>query len=380
MDIIPYGKHKIEQEDIEYLSDILRNKWLTQGPEIEKLENSFKKLTNAPYAVAVCNGTAALHLAALSIHLSKNDTVITTPISFVATANCARYCGADVDFCDIDPETYLMDFNRLEDKLKTTNISAVLPVDLGGLAHNLSELSFLANKYHFKIIEDSCHAIGARYQSEHKWFHSGSCSHSDLAVFSLHPVKHIAAGEGGIITCRDESIYKHLLRLRTHGIVYDKNFFVGKELHPWAYEMQELGYNYRISDINAGLAFSQMRRIDQNLKTRKKIAKIYRESLKDVGDLTFQKEIEGQENAYHLFILRTKRRDELYNFLREHHIYSQVHYIPIHTQPYYRGIKEISLPIAESYYKECLSLPMYHSLSDNELSFVIDRIREFFTN
>ncbi|MFM7022521.1 MAG: UDP-4-amino-4,6-dideoxy-N-acetyl-beta-L-altrosamine transaminase [Flavobacteriales bacterium] len=381
---IPYGKQEITQEDIAEVVKTLQSDFLTQGPKIAEFENRFAHYVDARYAVAVCNGTAALHMAVLALGLQPGQKVITTPITFVASANCALYAGAEVFFVDIDPQDYNMDVAKLEALLKShpkNTFAGIVPVAFGGCPLKLEKIAALAKEHGLWIVEDACHAPGGYFtDSKGKTIKCGSTVYSELSCFSFHPVKHIAAGEGGMITTNDEKLYNKLKLLRTHGIT--KEAALLKENHGgWYYEMQELGYNYRISDINAALALSQLNRADKGIQRRHEIAGKYQSAFASLP-LTYQKMQPGYFSAYHLYIIETDRRKELYDFLVTKGIFAQIHYIPVHLQPYYKtlGFKKGDFPVAERYYERCISLPMYASLSDAELEHVIQSVKDFFSN
>jgi len=380
--MIPYGRHHITEEDIQAVVDVLHSNNLTQGPKIGEFEKAFAEYVDARYAVAVSNGTAALHLSAMALKIEPGDKVITTPITFVASANCIRYCSGDVVFADIDPETFLLDIRNVKKLLETSprkTFKGIIPVDFAGYPVNLEAYRELADAYGLWLIEDACHSPGGYFNdSKGKKQRCGNGRFADLSVFSFHPVKHIAAGEGGMITTNNEQLYRRLLNLRTHGIQQDYTKLT--ENHGiWYYEMQELGFNYRLTDIQAALALSQLKRAKQNLEKRHRIAKKYDEVFKNSS---IQTPIVTRDvfHAYHLYVIHTDRRDELIKYLRQLNIFAQVHYIPVHYHPYYRnqGWKKGDLPIAEAFYRQCLSLPLYPTLTDDEQDFVIRKILEFF--
>lgn len=398
MNIIPYGKQNITKEDIEEVSKVLLSDYLTQGPSIEEFEHLFSKYVGSKFAVAVSNGTAALHLCTLALGVKEGDKVITTPITFAASANCIRYSEGEVVFSDIDPETYLIDLNKLKILLESSpkgTYKGIIPVDFAGKPVNLEKLKNLADEYGLWIIEDACHAPGGYFiDSEQKIQKCGNGEFADLSIFSFHPVKHIACGEGGMITTNNEKLYKKLLKLRSHGITRlneefqnSSGFALGannelfdKESYPgWYMEMQELGYNYRLTDFQAALGISQMKRADEGIKRRNVIASKYSKSFSNKKWLKSQSGIE-EGHAYHLYVIEVENRLELYNYLKSHKIYTQVHYIPTHLMPYYRklGWSEGDMPNSEKYYKGCLSLPMYPTLLDEEQEFVINKINNFF--
>ena len=393
---IPYGKQNITQADIDAVVEVLKADYLTQGPKIKEFEDAFASYVDAKYAVAVSNGTAALHLCALALNVSKGQKVITTPITFAASANCVRYCGGEVVFGDIDPETYLLDINSVRELLEASpkgTYSGVIPVDFAGRAVDLEAYRELAYEFGLWIIEDACHAPGGSFvKTNGEESKCGSGEFADLAIFSFHPVKHIASGEGGMITTNDESLYHRLLALRTHGIVKDDNLYTNSvdfasgiekaESYPlWYMEMRELGYNYRLTDFQAALGLSQLQRADEGINRRREIACAYEKAFRD------QDFIKGQSgvvtgHAYHLYVIEVDHRLGLYNYLRENHVYAQIHYIPCHLMPYYRGQgwKEGDRLNAENYYRHCISLPMFPTLTKDEQEFVILKVIEFFSN
>lgn len=380
--IIPYGKQHITAEDVEAVNNVLFSDFLTQGPAIHELEKAFAKYVDASYAVAVANGTAALHLCALALDVKPGDKVITTPITFAASANCVRYAGGEVVFADIDPETYTLDIARVRALLESSpkgTYKGIIPVDFSGYPVNLEVFRKLALEYGLWIIEDACHAPGGYFiDSACARQHCGNGAFADLAIFSFHPVKHIAAGEGGMITTNSRALYEKLVLLRTHGIT--KNPDLLEENHGgWYYEMHVLGYNYRLTDFQAALAQSQLSRADAGLKRREAIAKKYDESFAGLG-IVFQQRNRAAYNAYHLYVIEVDNRKALYEYLREAGIFSQVHYIPVHTMPYYKklGWRKGDFPVAERYYERCLSLPMYPSLTEEEHDYVIEKVKSFF--
>lgn len=396
---IPYGKQHITEDDINAVATVLRSDYLTQGPEIAKFEKAFSDYIGCNYSVAVANGTAALHLAALALNVGPGQKVITTPITFAASSNCIKYCGGEVVFADIDPETFLIDINKVRALLKAAppgTYSGIVPVDFGGLAVDLEAFRKLADQYGLWIIEDACHAPGGFFvdsNSKEQW--CGNGKYADLAIFSFHPVKHIACGEGGMITTNDEVLYKELLKLRTHGISRNDQTFINsplfanggnqnKDYYPgWYMEMQELGYNYRLTDFQAALGYSQLQRAEYNLVRRRIMAKKYDKAFENSSFVRSQlNELKDSPSghAYHLYIIQIKDRLNLYNYLKTKGIFTQVHYIPTHLMPYYKklGWKEGDFPISEEYYKYCLSLPMFPSMTDAEQEYVIDTINEYY--
>ncbi|MFH1119629.1 MAG: UDP-4-amino-4,6-dideoxy-N-acetyl-beta-L-altrosamine transaminase [Bacteroidota bacterium] len=382
--IIPYGRQHITDEDIQAVVETLKSDFLTQGPKIAEFENAFAKYIGVKYAVAVSNGTAALHLCTLALGVKPGDKVITTPITFAASANCVRYAGGDVVFADINPETYLIDIDAVERLLKASpkgTYTGIIPVDFAGRAVDLEAYRSLADEYGCWIIEDACHAPGGYSINKKGMNHNcGNGDFADLAIFSFHPVKHIACGEGGMVTTNNEALYKELLLLRSHGITKEPDLLT--ENHGgWYYEMQELGFNYRLTDFQAAMGISQLKRADEGLKRRREIAATYEKAFSDAEFIKRQSGVvEG--HGYHLYIIEVEDRKGLYEHLRKHNIFSQVHYIPVHLMPYYRafGWKKGDFPNAERYYERCLSLPMFPTLTDEELSFVIKSIVDFYND
>ncbi len=382
MKYIPYGRQNVTEEDIYEVIEVLRSDYLTQGPRIAKFEEDFALYVGSKYAVAVSSGTAALHLNVIALGLKPGDKVITTPITFVASANCVRYCGGEVVFADIDPHTYLLDVNHvrklLEEDVKK-EIKGIIPVNFAGRVVDMEAFRALADKFDCWIIEDACHSPGGYFlNSRGDQVKSGSGSYADLAIFSFHPVKHIAAGEGGMITTNNEQFYKHLLTLRTHGVQQD---FSKRKYDDslWYYEMQELGYNYRLTDIQAALASSQLSRANEGIAKRIRLAQKYHDFFKGKSYIKGQSGIiDG--HAYHLYVIEVERRKELHKHLRDQNVFAQIHYIPAHLMPYYRdkGWTEGDFPHAEAYYSGCISLPMFPTLTDDEQGFVLETINNFF--
>ena len=383
MKAIPYGHQHITDEDIQAAIETLKSDYLTQGPKIIEFEQAFARYVGAKYAVAVSNATAGLHLAATALQVRSGDKVIVTPITFAASANCIRYCNGMVVFCDIDPDTYLMDIKKLRRLLETnppSTFKGIVPVDFAGYPHQMEEFRQLADEYGLWILEDACHAPGGYFidSNGEKQF-CGNGKFADVTVFSFHPVKHIATGEGGMVTTNDKELFDRLSLLRTHGIT--KNPACLHENHGgWYYEMQELGYNYRLTDFQAALGLSQLKRADEGLKRRQKIAVRYNEAFKRIADIQTPYASPDVFHAYHLYIIQVPDRLDLYNYLHENGIYAQVHYIPLHLMPYYReqGNKPGDLPVAEKYYSRCLSLPMFPTLTDEEQEYVIKKIEYYF--
>lgn len=374
---IPYSRQEIDDSDIAAVESVLKSDYLTTGPAVDKFEAEFANYVGARYAVAVSNGTAALHLACLAAGIGTGDEIITSPMTFAASANCALYVGATPVFADINDRTWNIEPEKIEKRI-TCKTRAIIPVHYTGLPCDLKEVNAIAKKHNLLVIEDACHALGAVYKDTK----IGDCSFSDMAVFSFHPVKHVATGEGGMITTNNQELYKRLRILRNHGITRDESSF--EENHGgWYYEMQMLGYNYRITDIQCALGSSQLKKIDRSVNRRREIAERY---FKELGNLNLQfpLEPEGYFNSYHLFVIEVKEdtetdRKRLYNYLKDKNIHCQVHYIPVHLLPYYKKRFKYKIgdyPVAEGHYQKALSLPMYPGLTYDELSYVIASIKE----
>ncbi len=387
--MIPYGKHYITEEDIQAVVDVLRGGALTQGPVVEQFEHAIAEYVGSRYAVAVSSGTAALHLAALVAGVGPGSTLITSPITFVASANAGLYAGGRVAFADIDLETINMSPSALEVALRfNPDTRAVIPVHFAGLPCDMPAIKSLADEAGAAVIEDAAHALGATYPNGGK---VGCCKHSLMTVFSFHPVKAIAAGEGGMITTNDERVYRHLLRLRSHGInKLDDSFILGEYAYtngvqnPWYYEMQELGFHYRITDIQCALANSQLRKLEVFIDRRRFWAKRYDAELKNLKNLSPAQKIGRDSSGHHLYVLSIDfqamgiSRASLMAQLRQRGIGTQVHYIPVPMHPVYQEISgPVSLyPNACSYYERALTIPLYYGLSDSEQTDVIRALKE----
>jgi UDP-4-amino-4,6-dideoxy-N-acetyl-beta-L-altrosamine transaminase len=378
---LPYGRQDISEEDIEAVVKVLKSDFLTQGPVVGQFENAVAKYCEAKYSVAVNSATSALHIACLSIGVKEGDWVWTTPISFVASANCAVYCGASVDFVDIDPQTYTMSIARLADKLKIAKEKnclpkVVIPVHLCGQSCDMEGIAQLAKEYGFKIIEDASHAIGAKYKGQP----IGNCKYSDITVFSFHPVKIITSGEGGMAVTNSKEYFALMQRLRSHGITREPSEMSHIPDGSWYYQQLELGFNYRMTDIHAALGLSQLKKLDQFVERRQEIAKLYNELLCD-SDLTLPFQHQDTYSSFHLYVVRTgnsktKSHKELFERLRSSGILVNLHYIPIYHHPYYQkiGYNPSDFPEAESYYAQAISLPIYFGLSDDDVKLIVDKM------
>ncbi len=383
MHLINYGRQNITDEDVDLVVKTLKSDYLTQGPMVKAFEDKFAKYIGAKYAVAVTNGTDALHLCNMAMELKPGDKIITSPITFVASANATLYAGGEIDFVDIDSRTFTIDLDKLEEKLENApkgTYKGVVPVDFAGYPVDVERLKNIANKHNIWILEDACHAPGGYFvDSKSKEQYCGNGIYSDLSIFSFHPVKHIATGEGGMVTTNDENLYKKLKMLSSHGITKDPNILENNH-GGWYYEMHELGYNYRLSDINCALGVSQLDRAEKNVELRNMIAEKYNEAFINIDEIATPFVEDNIYHAYHLYVIQTDRRKELYDYLRKNNIFTQVHYSPVHLNPYYKkmGWQENDYPIAENYYNKALSLPMFPTLTEEEQSFVIETILEFY--
>ena len=374
-DFLPYGRHNVTPADIEAVVEVLRSDWLTQGPTVARFEDAVAAYCGAKHAVAVSSGTAALHIACLAAGIGPGDEVITSAITFVASANCTAYCGGIPVIADIDPVYRNLAPAAFEAAI-TPRAKAVIPVDFGGHPCAPEAIARIACDNGLTIIEDAAHSLGAEYDG----YRVGSCAHADMAILSFHPVKLITSGEGGMVLTNDGALYERLLVFRNHGIVRDAEKFVAEDpanSGPWYYEQQELGYNYRMTDMQAALGLSQMARIDEFLAARRELAAAYTERLSARGDIELPREAEGVRSAWHLYPIRLKdtaRHAEVFAQLRADGIGVQVHYIPVHLQPYYRERLDLTpgaLPIAEAYYAGAITLPLFPGMTEADVDRVV---------
>jgi len=379
---LPYGRQNITEADVAAVTAALRADYLTQGPAVAEFERRFAAYVGARYAVAVANGTAALHLCALALRVQPGQRVITTPLTFAASANCVRYCGGEVQFADIDPATGLIDLAQVRALLEAHpkgHFTGLIPVDFAGLAVDLEAARRLADEFGLWVIEDSCHAPGGFFiDSKGREQRCGNGQFADLAIFSFHPVKHIATGEGGMVTTNSEALHQRLQRLRTHGITREPADLVRAPDGGWYMEMQELGYNYRLPDFNCALGLSQLARADEGLARRRQLAARYDAAFAATPGVAVL--APGRPgHAYHLFVIAVADRKGLYDFLKTREIFAQVHYIPVHRMPYYEGLgwRAGDFPRAEEYYAHCLSIPLFPTLTDEEQDYVVACIQEF---
>lgn len=378
--MIPYGKQEISQQDIDAVVDVLNSDFLTQGPKVPEFEHALIKHTGAKYALAVNSATSALHIACLALGLGKGDWLWTSPITFVASANCGLYCGAQVDFVDIDPRTYNMCPNKLEEKLKVAKVSGtlpkvVVPVHLCGQPCDMQVIGKLAKEYGFKVIEDASHAIGGEYHGKP----IGLCEHSDITVFSFHPVKIITTAEGGAVVTNNKTFADKMALLRSHGITRDSELMTEEPHGGWYYQQIDLGFNYRMTELQAALGVSQMTRLKSFITARHCLADRYNQLLAPLP-LVLPHQLENTYSGLHLYVIRL-RLDEIslthkqvFDALRKRGIGVNLHYIPVHTQPYYQkiGFEVGSFPEAERYYTEAISLPMFHGMTDVQQDEVIN--------
>lgn len=384
MPFVPYGRQSIDDADVAAVLAVLRSDHLTQGPVVDAFERALGETVGARHCVAVNSATAALHIACLALGVGPGDLVWTSPISFVASANCALYCGAEIDFVDIDPLTLNMSVDALEEKLRSAEVAGqlpkvVIPVHLCGLPCDMAAIGALARRYGFKVIEDASHAIGARDGSDLV----GACTHSDIAVFSFHPVKIITTGEGGCCVTQDADLGKALLRLRSHGITRDENDMSGLSDGPWYYEQIDLGFNYRMTELQAALGLSQLRRLNDFIAHRHRLADRYDEDLRALA-VDLPRRPADSLSSLHLYVVQL-RLDEIalshrqvFEGLRQRDIGVNLHYIPIYRQPYYRalGFRPGHCPNAEAYYARAISIPIFHGMTEPQQDQVVAALKE----
>ncbi len=381
--MIPYGKQTLDQSDINAVVEVMKSDFLTQGPVTPRFEKKICEYTGSNHSVAVINATSALHIACLALEIGSEDIVWTSPISFVASANCAKYCGADVDFVDIDQDTYNISVEALEEKLKiakqkNTLPKVIIPVHLSGQSCDMKAISKLGEQYGFRIIEDASHAIGGSYNLKRV----GSCQYSDICVFSFHPVKIITTCEGGICTTNDKELYQKMYNLRSHGIVRNQEDMKYTKHGPWYYEQIDLGFNYRLNDLQAALGISQLKKLNSFIEKRRLIAKKYNNIFQEEIDLKLPYQAKKSISSFHLYIIRIKKEGKLdrkviFEKLRNNGILVNIHYIPIYRQPFYSKDYSIkNFPNAESYYEEAISLPIFPDLTDDQIEQVAETLKK----
>jgi len=377
---IPYGRQWIDYDDRRAVGKVLKSDFITQGPVIAEFEDIIRKRTGAKYCVAVANGTAALHLGVHALRIPKGKTGITSPITFVASVNCLLYNDLRPAFADIDVKTYNIDPAKMAKEI-TSSTSLIIPVHFAGQSADMKEIHRVARKRGCYIIEDAAHAIGSRYENQHP---VGNCEYSDMTVFSFHPVKTVTTGEGGAITTNNEGLYRRLLMLRTHGITKDPSVMT-QNPGPWYYEMHDLGFNYRLTDIQAALGISQMKKLDRYIERRREIVARYNQAFKNEDWAVIPYERPGVLSAFHLYVIQIdfdaigKTRKDIMEMLKTKNIGTQVHYIPVHTQPYYRKHSKYGtgdFPIAEAFYKRALSLPLYPRMTNADVDYVIRNLKK----
>ncbi len=374
---IPYGRQSVSEEDIQAVVEVLRSDWLTQGPAVEQFERAVAEYCGAKYAVAVANGTAALHLAALAAGFGAGDEVITSPITFVASANCIVYAGATPVFADIDAQTYCIDPLQIKSKV-THQTKGLIPVHFTGQPCDMAAIKAIAEEHRLVVIEDAAHAIGASYEADGQTYQVGCCAHSDMTIFSFHPVKHMTTGEGGMITTNNPELYEKLCLLRTHGITKDPDKLTRND-GPWYYEQQQLGFNYRITDLQCALGLSQLKRLDSFVERRRQIAELYNKAFASSDELIVPAQKSTAHSSWHLYMLRLRslNRKRVFETLREAGLGVNVHYIPVHLQPYYQqtfGFREGDFPKAEACYQGAITLPLYAAMSDEDVETVIKTV------
>jgi len=375
-DFIPYGRQWIDEDDISAVVDVLRSPWITQGPTIENFEKTVAKYVGARYAVAFCNGTAALHGACFAAGVGPGDEVITTPITFLASSNCVLYCGGVPVFADIRPDTYNIDVDAVTAKI-TKKTKAIIAVDFAGQPAEIDRLQMLARDQGLTLIQDAAHSLGAEYGGKKVG------QFADMTMFSFHPVKHVTTGEGGIIVTDREDYRDRLLSFRNHGMTKDPSRLRRND-GPWYYEMQDLGYNYRMTDIQAALGISQMKKIDRFIERRRAIASLYNEAFQNIPELILPYQLSAASSSWHLYVLRWDEarilggRDRAFNEMRKRNIGVQVHYIPIYRQPYYQdqGYAGADYPQAEAYYRTSMTIPLFPGMSDEDVEQVIQTVRD----
>jgi perosamine synthetase len=379
--MIPYGRHGVTQADIDAVCEVLASDFLTTGPCVERFEQALCALTGAKHAVACSNGTTALHLACLALGVQEDDRGITSPLTFLASANCIEFCRGKTDFVDIDPLRLCLSVELLDEYCRSTAVpKLVVAVDYAGMPADLPAIRALSARHGFAVIEDAAHAIGSTYTDGGENFACGSCRHSDCAVFSFHPVKTITTGEGGAVMTNDGELAARLRLMRNHGMTKDEHV-LSRNDGPWYYEMHEVGYNYRITDIQCALGISQLSRLGEFKERRASIVRRYTEAFESHPRLVVPASIAGTEPCHHLYPLRfaegAQRRAAAYKALVERDIHPQVHYIPVHLQPYYSrkyGYEAGKCPVAETFYEQCLSLPLYAGFGGEGVDEVIQAV------
>lgn len=382
---LPYGKQWIDEVDIAAVADVLRGDFITQGPVSEEFEKALAEYCGAKYAVSVNSGTSGLHIAALAADVKEGDVGITSPITFLASANCIVYCGGTPKFADINPRTANISVEELKAACEKNPPKIIVPVDFTGQPADLPEIYQVAQEYDAVVIEDAAHSIGATYTHDGVEFRVGSCAHSDMTVLSFHPVKHITTGEGGAVLTNDDELYAKLLRFKNHGMTRSSDELTRND-GVWYYEQMSIGFNYRITDFQCALGLSQLRKLDEFVARRRELVELYKRHFAELNeDVRLLTETENKKSSYHLLVALIcggmERRKNIFNFLVANNIKTQVHYIPVHFQPFYQknfGFSDGDFPNAENYYSSCLSLPLYPSMIDEDVEQVAAIMKEAF--
>jgi len=391
--VIPYSHQSIDELDVQSVAQTLQSEWLTQGPKVKEFEAALCASVGAKYAVVVSNGTAALHLSMLALEIGSQDQLITSPITFAASANCAVYVGAFPHFADINDKSSHICLHRLEEKLKVCiargGKTVVVPVHFMGTVVDMEPLYDLCQSYGAYIVEDAAHALGASYYIEPDvWSNVGACSHSDMTIFSFHPIKHITTGEGGAVLTNNKQLYNRLIQLRHHGITRNNRplseLLQQVQENQWFYDIPEVAHNFRITDFQCALGLSQLSKLDSMVNRRRHLVDSYNQAFANIKDIRTPFERAGTRGSYHLYVIRVPAhlRDNLYRFLLSRDIHSQVNYIPTHLFTYYQrtfGYRDGDYPHAEQFFRECLSLPLFPTFNESDQDYVIDSVREFFS-
>jgi len=369
---LPYGRQWLDEDDIQAVVQVLQSDYLTTGPKILEFEKAFAQYVGAKYAVAIANGTAALHAACFAAGIKEGDEVITTPITFAASANSVLYCGGKPVFVDINPNTYNIDPDEIRKRI-TSKTKAIIPVHFTGQPCNMKEIGNIAMEYNLIVIEDAAHAVGADYKGK------AIGSISDMTTFSFHPVKHITTGEGGMITTNDRQLYNKLLLFRSHGITRNRDLMIEEYQGPWYYEQLELGYNYRMTDIQAALGLSQLNKVDRFIKRRREIASIYTLAFSEEVNLITPLQQDGCNSSWHLYVIRLNLKDlkcnrrDFFEYMLQENIGVNIHYIPVYKHPYYQknGYRDVICPNSEQFYDTCISLPIFPKMTNEDVEDVI---------
>jgi len=380
---IHYSHQFIDGEDIASVIKILKSDWITQGPKVEEFERALCKYTGSKYAVAVSNGTAALHISSLAAGIKAGDEVITSPVTFVASANCVLYCGGKPVFADVEEDTVNIDPLEIEKKI-TRKTKAIIPIHFAGHPCDVEKIHGIARAHHLVVIEDAAHALGAEYRVHKRkaeWTKVGNGRFSDMSILSFHPVKSITTGEGGAVLTNRKDLYKKLLVLRNHGVTREKSALLKKDEGPWYYEMQDLGFNYRITDFQCALGISQLKKIDRFIRRRREIAQVYEERMADLEEIILPVTKPFAKPSWHIYCIKVKssfKREKIFNKLKAFNLGVQIHYIPVYFHPYYQrlGFKKGICKRAENYYRRTITLPIHPSMTDGDVNRVVKKLKE----